>query len=75
MSVRIGADSERDADEQQHDEVGALTPAGHGGGECEHDQREPHGDEPDVLRVLHAGLDPGPELVATVEEPVAEAAQ
>ena len=43
--------------------------------EREHRQRKAHRDQPQVLRVPDARLDPGTDLVAAVEEPVAKAAE
>ncbi len=74
--VRVRADGDADADEHEDGEVDAVAPAD----ERRREQRERRDgvagqDERAALRVVDAGFDPVAELVAAVEEPVAEAAQ
>ena len=76
--ARVGmrADRDDDADEQQQHEEGAVAPARESGGEeGEHDEAVARQDHIRVLRVVVRSLDPRPEPVLAVEEPVAEAAQ
>ena len=73
---RMGADGNGDADHHEDGEVEAVTPPDERGreqrqrrdGVADHDERA-------ALRVVDAGFDPVAELVAPVEEPVAEPAQ
>ena len=70
------ADADQRANPQQQQEVAAMTPQQSCcEAECAHHQPETQEHEPEALRVLDARLDPRPELVVAVEEPVAEAAQ
>ena len=59
----------------EHEERAVPPPHDRGAEQREHRQRVAHRDQPEVLRVPDARLDPGTDLVAAVEEPVAEAAE
>ena len=72
----MGAHPDQGADGQQEQEVAAVAPAqGRAQRQGPHHQPEADEHQPEALGVVHAGLDPGPELVVAVEEPVAEPTQ
>ena len=74
--VRMRPDRDQRADREHGDEVTAFLPLHGAGREQRADAEEvSHADQPQMLRVGDARLDPGPELVVAVEEPVAETAQ
>ena len=74
MVEGVRADRDQRADREEHDEEAPLLPAQRAGGEQPADREEvSRPDQPEVLGVRDARLDPGAELVVAVEEPVTEA--
>ncbi len=73
---RMRADRDDRADREECDEVAALLPPQRSRREQPADREQvARADEPQMLRVGDARLDPRAELVVAVEEPVPEAAQ
>ena len=72
---RVRADGDEDAGEHERREVGAVLPTARSWPPTSASDRQQvgDGDEPEPLRVVDARLDPRPEAIAAVEEPVAEA--